>query len=336
MWSYETAGNSQAEDVFEKLTNNKELSKTLAKFADLYGYFCKYPPKNASSIQKSVFMDKAGMIPFFNENMSKKIVESWKTIHDPRKHNEYIKQRIRRAKLKRGGQVGPTEIHDESETLDNFIDYVINLASSKADEILQTLVPGFADEIERIANIGPWILGIPKRIIDNLEDNPYIGGPLLKAATDLFLEITPKFLMVEELGVTAISAPLAPIGGLGVLTEMIGLFIGESLGMLSFAIALSKGKKGAAFLNFIQLVPVFGPLLRQSIVNGIQIYDKFQSERAVLAQIPIIGSFLGGEPVYTQSAQNVTNGGRTRTKTKRNVRNRRTYTKSQKMDRIRR
>lgn len=329
MWSYESAGDPKTEDVFEKLTKNKELAKTLSKFADLYGYFCKYPPKSSKVIMTSVFMDKAGIIPFFNESMSSKIVESWKTVHDPSKHAVYMKERIKSAKLKKGGQMGQS-IHDESETLDRFIDYVINLFIEKADSLTRSIIPSYADKIEKFADIGPWIAEIPQRIVENLENNPYIGGPLMKVATDMFLEIAPKFLMVEELGVTALSIPLAPIAGLGILTETIGLIIGEAIGMLSFALALSKGKKGAAFLNFIQLVPIFGPILRQSIVNAVQIYDKYQSEKARLAQIPILANFIS-PPVYTQRPLSITNGrGRTRT------RKHRAHRKSKKVDRIRR
>lgn len=330
MWSYESAGDPKTEDVFEKLTKNKELAKTLSKFADLYGYFCKYPPKSSKVIMSTVFMDKAGMIPFFNDSMSSKIVESWKTVHDPRKHAVYMKERIKRAKLKKGGQMGPP-IHDESETLDNFIDYVINLFVQKSHDLLRATIPTYADKVEKVADIGPWIAEIPERIIENLENNPYIGGPLMKVATDMFLEIAPKFLMVEELGVTALSIPLAPIAGLGIITETLGLIVGEAIGMLSFALALSKGKKGAAFLNFIQLVPLFGPILRQSIVNAIQIYDKYQSEKARLAQIPILGNFISPPPVYTQRPLSITNGrGRTRT------RKHRAHRKSKKVDRTRR
>jgi hypothetical protein len=327
MWSYESAGDPKTEDVFEKLTKNKELAKTLSKFADLYGYFCKYPPKNAKVIMTTVFMDRAGMIPFFNENMSSKIVESWKTVHDPRKHAVYVKERIKRAKLKKGGQMG-APVHDESETLDNFIDYVINLFVQKSHNLLTAIIPSYAENVEKVADIVPWVAGIPERIIANLENNPYIGGPLMKVATDMFLEIAPKFLMVEELGVTALSVPLAPIAGLGIVTETLGLIVGEAIGMLSFALALSKGKKGAAFLNFIQLVPLFGPILRQSIVNAIQIYDKYQSEKARLAQIPILGNFISPPPVYTQRPLAITNGrGRTR--------KHRAHRKSKKVDRIR-
>jgi len=337
MWSYETAGDPNTEDVFEKLTKNKELAKTLSKFADLYGYFCKYPPKTSKMIMTSVFMDKAGMIPFFNESMSSKIVESWKTVHDPRKHAIYMKERIKRAKLKKGGQMGPS-IHDESETLDNFIDYVINLFAEKAHDFLTATIPSYAANVERAADIVPWVAGIPQRILENLENNPFIGGPLMRVAIDMFLEIAPKFLMVEELGVTALSVPLAPVAGLGVLTETLGLIVGEAVGMLSFALALSKGKKGAAFLNFIQLVPIFGPILRQSIVNAIQIYDTFQAEKARLGQIPIIGQLISPSSIYTQRPSStytqrplaITNGrGRTRT------RKHRAHRKSKKVDRIR-
>jgi hypothetical protein len=330
MWSYESAGDPKTEDVFINLTKNRELAKTLSKFADLYGYFCKYPPKNSKVIMTTVFMDKAAMIPFFNENMSSKIVDSWKIVHDPRKHAVFVRERIKNAKLKKGGQVGQVGVKDESETLDNFIDYVINLFVQKSHNLLVATIPSYADKVEKVADIGPWVAGIPQRIIENLGDNPYIGGPLMQVATDMFLEIAPKFLMVEELGVTALSVPLAPIAGLGVLTETIGLFVGEAIGMLTFALALSKGKKGAAFLNFIQLVPIFGPILRQSIVNAIQIYDKYQSEKARLAQIPILGNFIAPSPVYTQRPLAITNGGRTRT------RKHRAHRKSKKVDRIRR
>lgn len=322
MWSYETAGDVNTEDVFYTLTKNKELAKTLSKFADLYGYFCKHPPKNAKAIQTSVFMDKAGMIPFFNESMSAKIVQALKTTHNPKKYSVYVKERITRAKLKRGGQISPT--HDESETLDNFIDYVINSFIEKADVLLRSVAPdSMVTTAEKIADIGPWIVDAPKRIIESLENNPYIGGPLLQVAIDMFLEIAPKFIMVEELAVTALSIPLLPIAGLGALVEAAGLFVGEAIGMLSFALALSKGKKGAAFLNFIQLLPVFGPLMRQMIVNSVHMYDKFQSERAILGKLPIIGPLIYAEP----PSANISNGGR-----RNRTRKHRTHRQSKKVD----
>jgi hypothetical protein len=323
MWSYETAGDAKTQDVFERLTKNKELAKTLSKFADLYGYFCKYPPKTSEKIMTTVFMDRAGMIPFFNESMASKIVESWKTVHNPRKHAEYVRERIQRAKLKRGGQMGGPSIQDESETLDRFIDYVINLFVEKADGFTRSMIPSYADKVEKVADILPWIAEIPQRIIENLTNNPYVGGPLMQVAIDMFLEVAPKFIMVEELAITALSIPLLPVAGLGALVEAAGLFVGESLGMLSFALALSKGKKGAAFLNFIQLVPIFGPILRQTIVNGIQIYDKFQSEKALLGKLPIIGPLI-----YTEPSQFITNGGRRRTRTRKH----RTHRQSKKVD----
>jgi hypothetical protein len=240
-------------------------------------------------------MDTAGIIPFFTDEASAKLVHLWGVVRNKKKYSEYIVDKIKRAKRKRGGADPAPGVRDDSQTLDDLIDWAINLFATKSEELLRSVVPtGISDMIMKASSFGTTIITFPQTALGWLENNPYIGGPLLHVAIDMFLEVVPKFLMVEELGVTAISAPLAPLG-IGFITEVIGLIIAEVLGFMTFALSLAKGKKGAAFLNFIQLVPIFGPIIRQSVVNSVHIYDKVQSEKGKLAQLPFVGSIFKGE-----------------------------------------
>ena len=274
MWTYESAGDPKVEALIMKYTNNHEFSRTVSKYCDLYGYFSKNTPRSVSTIRTTVFMDTAGIIPFFTDEASAKLVHLWGVVRNKKKYSEYIVDKIKRAKRKRGGA---------------------DLFATKSEELLRSVVPtGISDIIMKASSFGTTIITFPQTALGWLENNPYIGGPLLQVAIDMFLEVVPKFLMVEELGVTAISAPLAPLG-IGFITEIIGLIIAEVLGFMTFALSLAKGKKGAAFLNFIQLVPIFGPIIRQSIVNSVHIYDKVQSEKEILAQLPFVGSIFKGE-----------------------------------------
>ena len=295
MWTYESAGDPKVEALIMKYTNNLELSRTVSRYCDLYAYFSKNTPRSVSTIRTTVFMDTAGIIPFFTDEASAKLVHLWGVVRNKKKYSEYIVDKIKRAKRKRGGADPAPGVRDDSQTLDDLIDWAINLFATKSEELLRSVVPtGISDMIMKASSFGTTIITFPQTALGWLENNPYIGGPLFHVAIDMFLEVVPKFLMVEELGVTAISAPLAPLG-IGFITEVIGLIIAEVLGFMTFALSLAKGKKGAAFLNFIQLVPIFGPIIRQSIVNSVHIYDKVQSEKEILAQLPFVGSIFKGE-----------------------------------------
>lgn len=286
MWTYESAGDPKVEALIMKYTNNHEFSRTVSKYCDLYGYFSKNTPRSVSTIRTTVFMDTAGIIPFFTDEASAKLVHLWGVVRNKKKYSEYIVDKIKRAKRKRGGADPAPGVRDDSQTLDDLIDWAINLFATKSEELLRSVVPGgISDMIMKASSFGTTIITFPQTALGWIENNPYIGGSLLHVAIDMFLEVIPKFLMIEELGVTAISVPLAPLGGIGLVTETIGLIIAEVLGFMTFALSLAKGKKGAAFLNFIQLVPIFGPIIRQSVVNSVHIYDKFQSEKANLANI---------------------------------------------------
>jgi len=295
MWTYESAGDPKVEALIMKYTNNHEFSRTVSRYCDLYAYFSKNTPRSVSTIRTTVFMDTAGIIPFFTDEASAKLVHLWGVVRNKKKYSEYIVDKIKRAKRKRGGADPAPGVRDDSQTLDDLIDWAINLFATKSEELLRSVVPtGISDMIMKASSFGTTIITFPQTALGWLENNPYIGGPLLHVAIDMFLEVVPKFLMVEELGVTAISAPLAPLG-IGFITEVIGLIIAEVLGFMTFALSLAKGKKGAAFLNFIQLVPIFGPIIRQSIVNSVHIYDKVQSEKEILAQLPFVGPIFKGE-----------------------------------------
>lgn len=278
MWSYEGDRNLQLEETISKHIRQPEVAKSLERFWSLYQYFLKNPPTSVSQLRDTVTVDRAGAIPFFSDELAGKIVSAWKLIQVPESYLAWVKARITRKKI--GGATPPSS---DSETIDR----VVDLGISKATEKI-----GIDPANSRFGSLVSFASGIPARVVGALESNPYLGGPTLKAALDLFEEVGPKFILSEEVLTTLVATPLVPLFGAGLIIETIGFLVAEAIGVLTFLLSAATGKKGAAFLNLIQLIPFIGPVLRASVVNAADIYDRVVDKRPELEGVPVLGPFI--------------------------------------------
>jgi len=285
MWAYH--GRPSEEDVrtearLHQLIPHPGLCFSLSRFWSLYAHLRIHPPKDAKKLRDSICVDSAGSIPFFTSEIAQRVVQLWPIVHSPRRYAKYVKERIERAKTRKGGADEEVPKSD-TETLDKFADYAVATVSDKVLPQPGTGVVG------RLRSSIETILALPTKIIPWLENNPYIGGSGWRDAIDLFLDVAPRFILAEEFIVTAIATPLIPLFGIGLVIEAIAFVVAEVLAMLTFLLALSVGKKGAAFLNFLQLIPFIGPLIRMGAVNTAQIYDKLAQKKELLTKVPIVG-----------------------------------------------
>jgi hypothetical protein len=286
MWCYNgppSDADRRVEVFLVKHLKNVEVCHGLSRYWSLYTHLLDHPPTSRDAIRRSVCVDRSGVVPFLTDDVIDRLIVLWPIVHSPPKYTAYMKERIHKAKSRKGGAepAAAAAATSDTETLDNLADYAVQKAS---DTVLPTT--GIAG---RIRTVVESVLTLPLKIVPWIESNPYIGGPFWRDAIDLFLEIVPKFILVEEFLVTAIATPLIPLFGAGILVEAIGLLIAEVLGMISFVLALSTNKKGAAFLNFLQLIPFVGPILRIGAVNSVQIYDKLVQRKKFLSSLPIVG-----------------------------------------------
>lgn len=161
MWTFE--GDKTLEDinVEKKLTKffqNDVVAKGFSRYWSLYKYLLKNPPTNPRVLRANVWMDKAHVIPFFDEETSKKVVVMWKIVHDPTKFSKFLAQRFKA--IKKGGA---TSAKNE-EVLDKTIDYVVQ----KADDTAQAvgLIPGNPGVLGKVASVGSygrWVLTLPTK-----------------------------------------------------------------------------------------------------------------------------------------------------------------------------
>lgn len=285
MWAYH--GRPSEEDVrtetqLLKILPHPDLCFSLSRFWSLYAHLRRHPPKDAGRLRSSICVDSAGTIPFFTPEIARRVVQLWPIVHSPRRYAKYVRERIERAKSKKGGATEEAPKSD-TDTLDQFADYAVATVSDKVlPESGEGVVGKLRSSIETIVSL-------PTKIIPWLENNPYIGGSGWRDAIDLFLDVAPRFILAEEFIVTAIATPLIPLFGIGLVIEAIAFVVAEVLAMLTFLLALSVGKKGAAFLNFLQLIPFIGPLIRMGAVNTAQIYDKLAQKKELLTKIPVVG-----------------------------------------------
>jgi hypothetical protein len=307
MWYYE--GTQGKEDLalqgaIFKHTKNLELAHTLGRFWSLYNYLLQHPPSSPAELRSTVLISEKGK-PFFSEEVSEKVCELLPIVMNSDSFVNYIKERIRRVRARKGKKVGGQAARSDTQTLDEFIDWAIAFVGARAQNIgFDSRQPTVLGKVANVFGYIQWVLTIPMRILPWLENNPYLGGPIWKASIDILIDVLPKFILMENIIVTAISGPLALIG-VGFITEAIGIIIAEALGMIAFVLSLSTGRKGAAFVNFIQLIPIVGPILRTSIVNGIQTYDIFNRQRHTLGKLPIVGPIIEYPQNYIPSIEQI-------------------------------
>lgn len=323
MWSYEgdpTDEDVHVEKTLRRFLNHGEVSRGFSRFWSLYRYLVINPPTNPLTLRKTVFVDRAGSIPFFDEPTSKKVVHMWKIVHNPTHFSRYLSERFKRAK--KGGAAETKN----TETLDQAIDYVVKKADETAVNI--GLTPENPSVLGKVATVGSyarWALALPTRILPWIESNPYLGGPLWEIAIELFLKLVPKLILVLDTVVPILSIPLMPVFGLGFVIEAFAFAIATFLSLVTVFLALATGKIGSAFLNFLQLIPFVGPFLRLGVVNIVDSYNSVEEELPKLGRLPIIGPLIYKEPTIEQQ-----NGGR------RTRRRRRTHKQSKSVGSTRR
>lgn len=321
-------------DTIVKCTKNLELANTLTRFWNLYQHLEKDPPNSALDLREKVLINKEDKSPFFTEEVSERVVMLLPIVKSKERFTKYIKDRILRIRAKKK-QVGAGAFRSETQTLDELVNWVVTFAPARLESLgFNSANPTLFGKVANVTGYMQWILTIPMRIIPWLESNPYLGGPLWRAAINIVLELLPQIILIQNVMLTALATPLAPFG-IGFLIEALSIFIATTLGMITFILSLAANRKGAAFLSFIELTPIIGPMIRLLIMRVVRMYDVVSQQRQVLGKLPLVGQFIAPRRVYAQpppiQQQNVT--GRARTYTRRN---RRSDTKPAKMGRARR
>jgi len=300
MWYYEdrpSLEDKKIEAFFLKTTQNADLAHGLSRFWNLYHYLVATNPTSSKMIRESVLMNQIDKRPFFSEDASDRVFQLMPITKDPQKYNSFLKERILKARKRKlvGGGANGKPLSD-TETLDNLVDWLIQSVTSRFvnmgfDSTKSTIL----GKVAYVWSYVLWLLTLPIRIIPMIENNPYIGGPILRLVIDLLLSILPRIILAQDMIVSAIAPPLMVIGvGFGV--EFISMLIGLIFGMITFILSLATGRKGAAFVNFIQIFPVFGPMLRRIILDGVDVYDLVQRHRKSLGKLPIVGSYIYTQP----------------------------------------
>jgi len=298
MWSYHgdpSPEDTAVETYLRKYIRHPDIPHMISRHLSLYNHFTRHVPRSSDEIRKTVFMDKAGIIPFFSEDVASRLIKLWDIVHDRHKYVDYIKHRVKR--LRTGGSY--TE--DPEVAIEQFTDWVLGMITPKEGTL--------GDITQRIISI----LTAPQALLKMVEDNPYIGGPVLKASIDVFQDVAPKLIFNIEEIVETIAAPLAPFG-VGFLIAAVGLVIPTILGFMTFGLSLAEGKKSAAFLNAIQLVPLLGPFVRKIILDSVGVYVKVNKQRETLGKLPFIGPYIYTEPPVQENNTDGARatGGRTR------------------------
>jgi hypothetical protein len=304
MWSYEgdlTDEDRRVEASLNKLFQEPRVAYGFGRFFSLYRYLVKHPPTNPETLRTSVFLDKAGVLPFFDAPTSKKVCHMWKVIHNPTLFTEYLKQKFKRAK--KGGAVSAKQ----EEVLDNAIDYAIGKAGDAVEAVGVTPeAPGIKGTVAKVGSYATWFLTLPMRILPWIESNPYIGGPFWKVAIDLFLKIIPKIILAVQTVTPIVALPLMPVFGLGFVVESASFVVTTILGLMTLFLSLALGKIGSAFLAFLGLIPFIGSFLRLGVTNILGLYTDVQDELPTIGKLPIVGPLIYKEPVPEQQApQNV-------------------------------
>lgn len=303
-WSYEgepSDADRRTEASLRKLFENDRVAYGFSRFFSLYQYLRKNPPTNPRILRSTVFLDKAGVLPFFDEHTSKRVCHMWKIIHNPTLFTEYLQKRFK--KVKRGGAaVGPKQ----EEVLDRAVNYAIE----KAEIAVETAgiapgAPGIKGTIGTVGSWAGWLASLPMRIVPWIESNPYIGGPYWTVAIDLFLKLVPKIILAIQTVTPIIALPLMPIFGLGFVVQSASFVITTFLGLSTMFLSLALGKVGSAFLAFLGLVPFVGSFLRLGVTNILGLYTDIEEELPTIGKLPIVGPLVYKEPVPVEQQENV-------------------------------
>ena len=328
MWYYD-GKNSRDDNILShmilKHVKSAEFAKASGRFWNLYNHLMANPPKSVEQLRKTVLVSKNGS-PFFSEDAAKKLLQVLPVIQTTQSYAKNIQERITRIRAgRKGGQLNeyerralqtPEAIESmkntaktrphrtDTQTLDEFADWFVKIVSQKLGKI------GFDPEKTTamgkaawVLSFIPWILSLPTRILPFIESQAWLGGPALIGAIDIFQELLPKLNLIQDVVITSISQPLMVIG-VGFITEAISIILAEIIGGITFMLSLAQGKKGAAFVNFLQLIPIAGPIIRMVLTTGAQSYDSFQAHRTQLATIPVVGPAV--ERAITSSTAAVT------------------------------
>ena len=271
MWYYEgdpSEKDRKLESALQKLFGNERVSHGFSRFFSLYDYLREHPPTNPQILQKTVYLDKAGILPFFDESSSQKVCQMWKIVHDPKRYGGYLRQRF--SGKKTGGAITSTE-------QEQLLDKAVNWSIQKAKESVGSLgftpeSPGIRGTIANVGSYGIWIASLPMKVFSWIVDNPYLKGGAWEDALDLFLKIAPKLMFTVEESGNILSIPLMPVFGLGFVVEAIAATITTFLGLTSGFLSLALGKPGSAFLSFLGVIPMVGSLLRVGVTNTLGIY----------------------------------------------------------------
>jgi hypothetical protein len=303
-WSYEgepSDADRRTEASLRKLFENDRVAYGFSRFFSLYRYLRKNPPTNPRVLRTTVFLDKAGILPFFDDHTSKKVCHMWKIIHNPTLFTEYLQKRFKKVK-KGGAGIGARQ----EEVLDRAIDYAVDKAGDAVESAgITPEAPGIKGTVAKVGSWGTWIATLPMRILPWIESNPYIGGPFWKVAIDLFLKLVPKIILAIQTVTPIIALPLMPVFGLGFVVESISFVITTFLGLTTMFLSLALGKVGSAFLAFLGLVPFIGSFLRLGVTNILGLYTDIEDELPTIGKLPIVGPLVYKEPVPVEQQENV-------------------------------
>lgn len=296
MWSYEgeqSEEDKQIEAKFNTLFENEKVARGFTRFFSLYSYLKDHPPTSVQTIRTTVFMDRAGILPFFDEESAKRLIPLWKIIHNPTKFAEFFLDKFKHQK---GGQSAKDE-----KVLDDAITYTANTAANAAKSAgFDPAAPGIRGIIAKGGSWAFWLGTFPVRILPWIEQNPYIGGPFFRVAIDVFMRLAPKIILGLQTVTPIIAVPLVPVFGIGVIIQTVSYLITSVLALITVFLSLARGKMGGAFLSFLQLIPFVGSFLRLGLLNFLSLFNTVDDLRPSLVKLPLVGRFFVKKPTYPQ------------------------------------
>lgn len=270
-------------DQDERLLKRKIGNDDLANLWSCFKYLKAHPPASADDLHKSLFFDRAQVIPILDKETAHKVFSLLQTIRNPELYRTYLKERIEKRRLQSGG----------GEFEDRMLNKFISIVSGPLTNMLgldpnadtpQGILVRIAYNLAEFASNFVFLL-------KTLEDNPMVGGPLWTLLLNGVDKNIPKLTAGLESIMTQVSILLAPIG-IGFATEAIALIIGTVLALSHTLINLSRRKFGSALVAFLGVVPIVGPFMILAIHSLGDTYEDYNEKREQLRQIPLIGDSL--------------------------------------------
>jgi hypothetical protein len=270
-------------DQDERLLKRKIGNDDLANLWSCFKYLKAHPPASADVLHKSLFFDRAQVLPILDKETAEKVFSLLQTIRNPELYRTYLKEQIEKRRLQSGG----------GEFEDRMLNKFISIVSGPLTNMLgldpnadtpQGILVRIAYNLAEFASNFVFLL-------KTLEDNPMVGGPLWTLLLDGVDKNIPKLTAGLESIMTQVSILLAPIG-IGFATEAIALIIGTVLALSHTLINLSRRKFGSALVAFLGIVPVVGPFMILAIHSLSDTYEEYNEKREQLRQIPLIGDSL--------------------------------------------